>query len=225
MSSFLSRLFASAIAPVRALLTPPAVPSTDAEMSEAEREIEAIELEELPESVRRARAGMAWQEAQRRKGVKVAYGLGWGGKDPSREHPFEYDAKTKTWKCDCSGGVAHQEGKPRLLEGYGYIWTDGLVRDGKKDVKGDLGYEVERNDVQVGDLLVQASIDFDKDGRRDVIGHVGRVTAVDHPFVSLTKSVTVIEVASKPKPGGYKEGKTGATWEKRGIVFRFRRPA
>lgn len=178
--------------------------------------------DELPTSVKRARAGMAWQEAQRAKGVLVAYGLGWGGKDPAQLHPFEYDAKAKAWKCDCSGAIAHQEGIPRKLDGYGYIWTDGLVRDGKKDVKGDLGYEVPRDQVRIGDCLVQASIDTDGDGDRDVIGHVGRVTKVDSPFVSLTESVTVIEVASKPRPGGYKEGKSGATWEKRGIVFRFR---
>lgn len=204
---------------LRSLLTPLPVPSTDAEMHEAEADIEA---DALPESVRRARSGMAWQAAQRADGILVAYGLGFGGKDPTKEHPYEYDVKTKTWRCDCSGAVAHQEGKPRKLPGYGYIWTDGLVRDGKRDVKGDLGYEVERHDVRVGDLLVQSSIDTDGDGKRDVIGHVGRVTIVDSPFISLTDSVVVIHMAAS-KPSGYREKRDGKVWEKRGIVFRFRR--
>jgi hypothetical protein len=208
---------------IMSLLAPPPIASTDELMGEAEAEIERIEFDELPEAVNRARRALLWQHEQRAKGIGVAYGLGWGGKDPTTPHPFEYDPKTKTWKCDCSGAIAHQEGKPRNLPGYGYIWTDGLVRDGKLAVKGDLGYEVPRAEVQVGDLLVQKSVDTDGDGDRDIVGHVGRVTAVDAPFVSLTKSVTVIEVASRPKPGGYKEGRSGATWEKRGIVFRFRR--
>lgn len=185
-------------------------------------ELDPAEEMEVPEPVRRARVGMAWQAEQRRNGVVVGYRLGFGGKSPELDHPYEYDEETDSWRCDCSGAVAHQEGKPRNLPGYGYIWTDGLVRDGKKDVKGDLGYEVPRHEVQPGDLLVQASIDVDRDGKRDVIGHVGRVTAVDRPFVSFTKSVTVIHMASS-KPGGYREKRDGKIWERRGIVFRFRR--
>jgi hypothetical protein len=211
-------LFLAPLRAARAALTP-AIPSTDPELEAVEAEIEA---DALPESVKRARVGMAWQDAQRAKGIKVGYKLGRGGIDPTATHPFQYDPDTKRWECDCSGAIAHQEGKPRLLPGYGYIWTDGLVRDGRKDVKGDLGYEVPRHDVQVGDLVVQASIDTDGDGKRDVIGHVGRVTAVGFPFVSLTDSVTVIHMASS-KPGGYRERRDGRVWEKRGIVFRFRR--
>lgn len=215
----LRRLIEIAWSPVANLFRPPLVPSTDAELAEVERAID--EEAGVHPFVVRARQALAWQQAAKRKGMTCLYGLGWGGRDPKAGHPFQWDPKAKAWKCDCSGYEAWIMGYPRKLDGYGYIWTDGTVRDAKRDVPGDLGFEVPRHETAPGDMIVYGSVDTDGDGDRDIIGHVGCATEVRRPFVSYADSVTVIHCASRGD-GPIREKRDGKIWERRGLTFRVR---
>lgn len=204
---------------IEPFLRPPPSTSTDAELAEVERAID--EEAGVHPYVIRARQALAWQETAKRKGLKVRYKLGRGGKNPKASHPFQYDKATGWWECDCSGYEAWIMGYPRKLDGYGYIWTDGTVRDAKRDIPGDLGFEVPREETAPGDMIVQGSVDTDGDGDRDIIGHVGCATEVRRPFLSFTASVTIIHCASRGD-GPIREKRDGKIWERRGLTFRVR---
>ena len=179
-----------------------------------------VELEEVPESVRRARSVLG----------QGLYCLGAGGREPKALHPFGMCAKPKDPKhrrhagkklcADCSGFADWCLGWTRNDPVYGWRYCDSIFADAKKPVPGDLGHEVPIADVEPGDLVVYRSQDTDGDGDRDLIGHIGIVSAV--PVAPATWwNIRVIHCSSR---GGAAVKETdGAIWSKRGVVFRVRR--
>ena len=160
---------------LRSLLTPLPVPSTDAEMHAAERD---IELDALPESVRRARSMVG----------QGRYCLGAGGRDPAAARPFGPCAKPDVHThehagpvfADCSGFVAWCVQHRRVVDvdpgpkrDDVWFYTDTLEADaGPRPIKGDLGDGVPWAQAEPGDLIVY--------GAGPKIGHVGIVSASDH---------------------------------------------
>lgn len=127
------------------------------------------EMDDMPESVRRARSMVG-------RGV---YCLGAGGKDPAAPTPFSGCAhkehrhhSAREIFSDCSGFVAWCCGFTRQhAESKWWRNTDGLEADARGDVPGDLGFEVPWAQAEPGDLLVYGA------GPR--IGHVGIVSESD----------------------------------------------
>lgn len=168
----------------------------------------------LDAAARRARAvarmvaGYAWQQEQRAKGVKVGYGLGFGGKDPTAPHPYEYDEHTGVWRCDCSGGVCWAWELPRKDPETG-IWnnTDKLEADARGQVKHDLGLEVPWEEALAGDIVVYGA------GPR--VGHTGLFTK--------DGAVEVMHVHGGPH-GGMDYDTKPAWWRvtKHAVVLRMR---
>lgn len=185
------------------LFTPPIVPSTDGEMTEAEREIEdgaaLVEANRRAEWVRRARSMVGHG--------RYCLGAGPGAKGNPRT-PFGPCAKPDVHThehagpvfCDCSGFTSWVTGIPRKDAETG-IWrnTDQLEADAKGKVRGDIGYEVAWKDAEPGDLIVYGA------GRK--IGHVGMVSACDATGPTLvvhcqaSKTPAVIETV---EPGLFK---------------------
>lgn len=103
------------------------------------------------------------------------YKLGSGGTDPTAATPF-----SRAGFCDCSGLVAWACGYPRKImlgddEGTGADWwnTDALLAEARHGefwtiVPAGSGY-------LAGDVVVYPSVDLDRDGKRDLIGHTGLV--------------------------------------------------
>lgn len=105
-------------------------------------------------SVVRARAAMRWVVATRKAGDRVLYGLGFGGKDPEAEHPFEWDPDTKAWRCDCSGFVLWCHDLERKDPASGaWRYTDSFERDAKGMIRGDIGDGVTWERAQPGDII------------------------------------------------------------------------
>lgn len=123
----------------------------------------------------RARQALDWQaEQSRRERGSVIYGLGFGGKDIAAPHPFEWDPKTKKWRCDCSGFLAwlYQIPRRREIDGHAvWFYTDHLEADARGKVRGDLGDGVPWKDRRVGDLIVYGA------GPRT--GHCGVMSTLD----------------------------------------------
>lgn len=213
MWSFITSLF-------RKATTPPPVPSNDALMGETERDIDRIELDELPESVKRARTFLG----------QGLYCLGAGCKNPKAADPWTVCAKPNDPKhakhvgagrvfSDCSGFVDFCMGWDRNDPVYGWRYCDSIFADAKKQVRGDLGYEVPIEQVEPGDLIVYRSQDTDGDGDRDLIGHICIVSTV--PATGRTwKTIRVIHCASKG-PVAVRES-DAQIWARRGVVFRVR---
>lgn len=145
---------------IRSLLTPLPVPSTDAEMREAEADIEA---DALPEAVRRARAWVG----------KGRYCLGAGGKKPEADDPWSTCAKPTTHGhtpagrvfCDCSGFVCFVHRLARHDKTAG-VWlnTDELEVRGKRQ-------GIAWINARPGDIVSY--------GAGKAIGHCGIVSEVD----------------------------------------------
>lgn len=200
----------------RPILTPPAAESTDAELHAAEREIELDDS--LPEAVIRARSML---------GLGL-YCLGAGGKNPYHADPWSSCAKPTDPKhakhvkqgrvfCDCSGFIDWCYRWSRNDPTYGWRYCDAFVRDALNDVPGDLGYAVPIEECQEGDLVVYKSVDTDRDGDRDLIGHVGIISKRGKTF----REIRVIHCASRGAPYAVRES-DGRIWETRGVVFRVR---
>lgn len=90
------------------------------------------------------------------------YELGGGNDDPDAPTPFD-----KNGECDCSTFVAWCTKHRKKVEGV-YFYTDQIEADAKRQVKGDLGYEVPWEDRQPGDILVY--------GAGPATGHMGLVS-------------------------------------------------
>lgn len=141
-----------------AAFTPPAVPSTDVEMSAAE-----LEIDEVPTALARARSWVG----------KGRYCLGAGGKKPSAASPWSKCAKPSqhghgeagTVFCDCSGMVccAHQIPRqdPATLR---WLNTDEMERLG-------ILQGIPWIHAEPGDVVVY--------GAGAKIGHCGIVSEVD----------------------------------------------
>lgn len=124
---------------------------------------------------------------------RCAYGLGYGGKGANvshptmiAPHPFEL-ATDGVYRCDCSGALAWAYRFSRhVTEGGADFWrnTDGLERDARGTVPGDLGERVPWNQARPGDLIV--------DGKGKKVGHTGIVGDVDH-----TGPVSVVHVNAR----------------------------
>lgn len=154
------------------------------------------------------------------------YCLGAGGKDPVAADPFGRCAKPEKHThdgervfCDCSGFVAWCIGKPRKLDGYGWIYTDQLVKDAARDLgPHDLGVSVPKVEAMVGDIVVYGSVDTDGDGDRDLIGHVGIISWVRPGGVRTLGDVRVIHCQARGDVAVVETD--GRIWERRGVVLR-----
>ena len=191
--------------------------STDAEILAVERE---IELDEVPVWVLRARQWVG----------QGHYCLGSGGKDPRALSPWTKCAKPKIHShaalgarfSDCSGFVDFCLGWDRNDPVYGWRYCDSLFADAKKQVPGDLGYEVPIISVRVGDIVVYRSKDIDGDGDRDIIGHIGIVDFVPTDGPVTWRTIRVIHCSSRPVGDPAVKRTDGRLWEKTGVVFRVR---
>jgi len=207
----LGKLLAPVFDAWRKVMTPPAIPSTDELMEVTEAD---IEMDDVPESVRRARQYLG----------KGLYCLGAGCKDAKADDPWTGCAKPKLHShankgrvfSDCSGFVDFLHGWDRNDPVYGWRYCDSLFRDGKKQVPGDLGDEVPITEAREGDLVINRSVDTDGDGDRDIIGHIGIVSRRGKTW----REIRVIHCASLG-PFAVRES-DGKIWERRGIVFRLR---
>lgn len=103
----------------------------------------------IPESVLRARSVLN----------QGKYELGGGNDDPDAPTPFD-----KNGECDCSTFIAWCTKHRKKVDGV-YFYTDQIEKDAKKQVKGDLGYEVPWEDRRPGDILVY--------GAGPATGHMG----------------------------------------------------
>lgn len=145
----------------------------------------------------RARQALRWQDVKLTQGVAVAYGMGFGGKDPTAEHPFEWDPKTKAWRCDCSGLVAWCHGYARHYVGPSAsgqradFWrnTDGLEADARGTVPGDLGDGVHYGEERDGDVWVTGL------GRK--VGHCGIRSTKGKVIHCHLGRPTVVETSDK----------------------------
>lgn len=163
--SFLSKLIAPALDAWRKAFTPPPVPSTDRELSDAEREIEAGA--ELVES--NVRAG--WVRTARSWVGKGRYCLGAGAKAGSKS-PLSACAKPKEHGhehlgnvfCDCSGFVCFIIGIPRKNADGTWNNTDHLEKLAKRQ-------GIKWTEAQPGDVVVY--------GAGAAVGHCGLVSEVD----------------------------------------------
>lgn len=159
----------------RALLTPPPVSSTTAEMTEVEADIEAgaelVEANRRAEWVRRARSLVG--------AGRYCLGAGPGARNNPRT-PFGPCAKPDEHTheqagpvfCDCSGFTSWVTGIPRY-DVDAKVWrnTDQLQADAEGKVKGDIGDGVPWKDALPGDLVVY--------GNGAKVGHVGVVVESD----------------------------------------------
>ena len=153
---------------VRAAFTPPPVPSTDRELTEAERDIE--HAAELVESNVRAE----WVRRARSMVGRGFYCLGAGGRDPKAPTPFgtcnhpdehTHDRYGKAIFCDCSGFLCwvirrlrHDKASDRWLN------TDEMERLAKPQ-------RIPWHMAVPGDIVVY--------GAGKAIGHCGLVVEVD----------------------------------------------
>jgi hypothetical protein len=182
----------------RSLWTPPPIASTDAEMGEAEREIERIELDELPEAVRRARSCVG----------KGRYCLGAGGKLPEAEAPWSRCAKPTIHAhvggadfSDCSGFAMWCHRLPRQ-DATGKWWNTDTM-EAKARTQG-----IDWTEAQPGDLVVY--------GAGAKIGHVGVVATVD-----ASGPRTVIHCSASGKIAVKEEGP--ALWKRKSaLILRMR---
>jgi cell wall-associated NlpC family hydrolase len=105
---------------------------------------------------------------------KGKYKLGAGPRSPDAATPFD-----RNGCCDCSGFATWALGVPRRVEldeddgsGVDYWNTDGLLIEARLG-GGKYFTVVEGGGYLPGDLVVYGSIDWDRDGSRDRVGHVG----------------------------------------------------
>lgn len=106
----------------------------------------------VPESVLRARSVLN----------QGKYELGGGNDDPEAATPFD-----KNGECDCSTFVAWCTKRRKKVDGV-YFYTDQIEADAKRQVKGDLGYQVPWDQRALGDILVY--------GAGPATGHMGLVS-------------------------------------------------
>lgn len=148
--------------------------------------------------IARAHAAVVWA-----KKLGARYGLGKGGKNPKAEHPFELVAGV--WRCDCSGLLAWIYGWTRSVDvpGKDDFWrnTDGLERDARGTVPGDLGFEVPYDQRRPGDAVVY--------GAGTAIGHCG----------ILVTMTTVIHCNGGSSPPPVDETANLEWWISKGAVF------
>lgn len=147
--------------------------------------------------IARARQAMEWS---RKLGAR--YGLGKGGKHPKAEHPFELVAGV--WRCDCSGLLAWIYGWNRhYTENGADVWrnTDGLEKDARGTVPGDLGFLVPWGEQKPGDAVVY--------GAGSAIGHCG---------ILVTPS-TVIHCNGGSNPPPVDETANLEWWRSKGAVW------
>lgn len=104
-------------------------------------------------AVVRALVAIAWQEAAKRRGLRVVYGLGKGGKNPLAEHPFE-EIEPGVWACDCSGFDCwcHLVNRQDPASGA-WRYTDSFERDARGLIRGDIGDGVLWHDGRPGDIV------------------------------------------------------------------------
>lgn len=156
-------------------------------------------------------------------GQKTAYVLGAGGRKPDALTPVttitKKDGSTATG-CDCMGFVAWAWGFDRFQRDYpiygGWINTDSMLgywRDGKRELVA--GFFETVKEILPGDLLVYPSVDLDRDGKRDRVGHVAMVTDASL-YDGSYGSLTVIHCASShyKKQGDAIQETTGALWDR-----------
>lgn len=225
---------------LRAALFPPA-PDTTPELAAVEAEIERKPGTPTPLPA----AERAQRAARVLAGPRGYYRLGCGGTDPSDDLPWgPYRAKPgealetvrakhqagEVW-CDCSGAIAWVLGVPRKIPGYarGYGWvsTDGIIRDAEDPAVELVEYVPIGGDVRAWEcLVVYGWHDDNADGERDPgeIGHVGIVSSVP-PGWSYTgpaslEALSVWHCASGPSPTGAVRVSPGRAWRRRGRVVR-----
>jgi cell wall-associated NlpC family hydrolase len=156
-------------------------------------------IDERPKAwIARARASIVWA-----KKLGARYGLGKGGKNPKAEHPFELVAGV--WRCDCSGLLAWIYGWTRSVPvpGKDDFWrnTDGLERDARGTVPGDLGFEVPFEQRRPGDAVVY--------GAGSAIGHCGILATMD----------TVIHCNGGSSPPPVDETRNLEWWASKGAIY------
>lgn len=209
MLSLLSKLFA----PVRALFTPPPIPSTDDLMDETEREIEEgaalVESNRRAEWVRRARSMVG--------SGRYCLGAGPGAKGNPRtpfgpcakpdEHTHEHAGPVFS---DCSGFTSWVTGVPRY-DVDAKVWrnTDHLQADAEGKVKGDIGDGVPWKDALPGDLVVFGA------GKR--IGHVGIVVETD-----ASGPTRVVHCQASKTPAVIETSEPGLFKRKGAVILRLR---
>jgi cell wall-associated NlpC family hydrolase len=126
-----------------------------------------------------------------------------GREEPEADHPFELVAGV--WRCDCSGLLAWIYGWTRSVDvpGKDDFWrnTDGLEKDARGTVPGDLGFLVPWGEQKPGDAVVY--------GAGTAIGHCG----------ILVTATTVIHCNGGKNPPPVDETANLEWWRSMGAVW------
>lgn len=114
-----------------------------------------------------------------------------GGRDPYAPDPASHwrspVKRIALATCDCSGFAAWSLGYDRHQPGEDEEWfnTDAMIRDARaggatwfRELVLDHADPLRRQRPLPGDLAVFGSIDLDRDGARDRVGHVGVIVGV-----------------------------------------------
>lgn len=115
------------------------------------------------------------------------YSLGAGPSNPNALTPFN-----RAGACDCSAFVCWALGVPKHVvldegDGSGVDWwnTDGLLAEARA---GRYFRFVEEGHYLPGDVVVYPSVDLDRDGARDRIGHTGVIVS-GGPLIAVCEVV------------------------------------